>query len=506
MRTRHRPPSFFNLSMVDILCCALGCMILLWLLNLREARQKSLQAGTTSEQLQATLAERDRALSRLATLERDLAVRQEELEKTLQLTAATQKKLSDTEDEVRKLTAALTQARGERDGERKNLADLGKEMERLRLERDDLTDKLTRGALAYSELDKKLSATSKMVVDLENRLREKETLAELTSRQAKDLAEKLTAAGDRGRTLQDDLKMLDKALTQKTEELAATRRTLENLEKVKSVLELDLKSRDKDLGDARAFKQRWELAESRIRELTSEIESRRKDAVEAGRRVEALQAEAVRFRTAAENRFEGITLTGRRVVFLVDMSGSMERIDRETPDATKWTGVRETLVKLLRSLPDVEKFQVLLFSEKVVYPLGQEGRWIDYDAKSSPERVNAAVAAVKPEGGTNMQIGLEATFAYRAQGLDTLYLLSDGLPNIGEGLPINAASLKEFERCEILSKHIRKKLKETWNRPQNGSRVKINTIGFFYESPDVGAFLWAMARENEGSFVGMSRP
>ena len=38
------------------------------------------------------------------------------------------------------------------------------------------------------------------------------------------------------------------------------------------------------------------------------------------------------------------------------------------------------------------------------------------------------------------------------------------------------------------------------------ARVRINTIGFFFESPDVGAFLWALARENDGSFVGMSRP
>ena len=36
--------------------------------------------------------------------------------------------------------------------------------------------------------------------------------------------------------------------------------------------------------------------------------------------------------------------------------------------------------------------------------------------------------------------------------------------------------------------------------------VRINAVGFFYESPDVGAFLWALARENEGSFVGMSKP
>src|SRR5690242_12951446 len=38
MRVRHRIPSIFNLSMVDVLCCALGCVILLWLVNLREAK------------------------------------------------------------------------------------------------------------------------------------------------------------------------------------------------------------------------------------------------------------------------------------------------------------------------------------------------------------------------------------------------------------------------------------------------------------------------------------
>src|SRR6516164_1350705 len=45
MRVRHRIPSIFNLSMVDVLCCALGCVILLWLLNMRDARQHAVAAG-----------------------------------------------------------------------------------------------------------------------------------------------------------------------------------------------------------------------------------------------------------------------------------------------------------------------------------------------------------------------------------------------------------------------------------------------------------------------------
>ena len=50
----------------------------------------------------------------------------------------------------------------------------------------------------------------------------------------------------------------------------------------------------------------------------------------------------------------------------------------------------------------------------------------------------------------------------------------------------------------------RDKLKTDWNRPQEGlSDVRINAVGFFFESPDVGAFLWAMAREHRGAFVGV---
>jgi hypothetical protein len=65
---------------------------------------------------------------------------------------------------------------------------------------------------------------------------------------------------------------------------------------------------------------------------------------------------------------------------------------------------------------------------------------------------------------------------------------------------------REPELSDRLGKHIRKTLKTSWNREILNERVRINSIGFFYESPDVGAFLWAMSRENDGSFVGMSKP
>jgi hypothetical protein len=70
-----------------------------------------------------------------------------------------------------------------------------------------------------------------------------------------------------------------------------------------------------------------------------------------------------------------------------------------------------------------------------------------------------------------------------------------------------ARNPREAERGVILSRYLRTILRSDSNRadPQR-PRVRINSICFFYESPDVGAFLWALSRENDGSFVGMSRP
>ncbi len=118
------------------------------------------------------------------------------------------------------------------------------------------------------------------------------------------------------------------------------------------------------------------------------------------------------------------------------------------------------------------------------------------------------LAKIVPKGGTNMYAALQMAFRLRPKGMDTLYLFSDGLHNLGEGInPSVINTLREVERNDQLARHIRTTLRSNWNRPlPEQPRVRINTIGFFYESPDLGSFLWALARENDGSFVGMSKP
>jgi hypothetical protein len=449
MAARHRIPTIFNLSMVDVLCCALGCVILLWLLNLRAAKQRAEEAGETSSQLTYTRARLSDTEGRLQSAERERASLSQEL--------------------------AAARAR---------LSDLNKTILALRAEQADTADRLAKKTKEQLDLTKELTASRQRVDALDMLVREKEAFARATNRSVEDLKDKLRDADARltqARSQADLVPGLREKLAA-SEAAAATMR--KDLDKRASDLETEVAGLGRQLTDAN-------------RMLGSLREDKR-----------VLTDQVARARAVADNRFAGIALTGKRVVFLVDMSGSMELVDENTASPEKWVGVRETLAKVMRSLPDLEKFQVILFSTKASYLLGSEDRWLDFDPLTTPSKVAEALAAIKPKGNTDMFTAFKAAFRFRAQGLDTIYLFSDGLPNIGEGLsPEAARTMKETDRAEILSKYVRRTLLNDWNRRIPGqATVRINAIGFFYESPDVGAFLWALAREHDGSFVGMSKP
>jgi hypothetical protein len=465
MRIKHRIPSIFNLSMVDVLCCALGCVILLWLLNLRTAKQSAVAAGRAGADL-----------------------------------IDTRKLLADSRKSEESLAAEMRAARARQ-------SELDRALAGLHAENDAALERLARKTQEQADLAREMAETRNRLATTEAGLREKETLLKKSARRADDLIARLNEAEDRDKKLQ---RLADQIPGLK-EEAQRYRTRLDAAMARAQALEKDVTDRKRDLVGTSS---RLSDVEEAKRRLERDLLARGRDLDEANRRLELLQGdkrslanELARARESADNRFAGISLTGRRVVFLVDISGSMELVDENTPAPEKWAGVRETLAKILKSLPDLEKFQVIVFSDRATHLLGSEGAWLSYDPRASVDRVGKVLASVKPTGNTNLSAAFEAAFRYRDQGLDTIYILSDGLPNVGAGLdPAAAEALKETERAEILGNHVRKLLRTAWNRSVAGRRVRINAVGFFYESPDVGAFLWALARENDGSFVGMSKP
>ncbi|HYH64017.1 MAG TPA: vWA domain-containing protein, partial [Urbifossiella sp.] len=219
---------------------------------------------------------------------------------------------------------------------------------------------------------------------------------------------------------------------------------------------------------------------------------------------------AARWQADREQRFEGTPLVGESVVFLVDMSGSMEKADQNTASPNKWPAVCDTVAKLMASVPTLARYQVVVFSKSARWLVGGED-WQVYKGQESVATVRAELGKIRPMDGTNLYAGFELAFKLHPKGLDTIYLFSDGLPNIGPGLsPAQVAMvppLEESRQAEILGRYTREQLRTTWNPQKPGGRpVRINSIGFYFETPELGAFLWAISRENNGNFVGMCRP
>lgn len=487
MQIRHRVPTVFTLYMVDVLCCALGCVILLWFLKIHEARQHDREAQRYEKKARETS-------ERLADIEQRLIAKSQEsqqrgqeadrtrtsLEKTQAKAAALARLLADTQGQLARATAERDKLQKDRDAAAAQVAQLTKDIDLARKQRTTAEARLHEQEIALREAGRNADALTSRLQDADARLKEMAPLAAAVPglrQEASDYRERLAALQTKMTSLQGDI-------AARGQELAGADKSLRNLEETNRRLRRELAAQNSQLAGAERNATRLQDENKSLLELST------------------------RQRAAQENRFAGITLTGRRVVFIVDMSGSMELVDLQTAAPDKWVAVRETLGKVMRSLPDLQKFQIVIFSERANYLLDGGADWIDFKGQASVDQAVEALSKVKPEGNTNMYVALEAAFRFRPAGLDTIYLLSDGLPNIGPGLSAEQAqTMTEDQRSIILSRFIRRKLLTDWNpKNANARRVRLNTIGFFFESPDVGAFLWALARENEGSFVGMSKP
>jgi len=131
-----------------------------------------------------------------------------------------------------------------------------------------------------------------------------------------------------------------------------------------------------------------------------------------------------RARTAAS--FHGIEVTGGRVAFVIDISGSMaEKMPEDPGERTRWEVVREELDATLERLPDSTYVNLLLFSTEVVVAAPGPVRLSPRDRK----RFSAFARRAEPGG---RGVLLAAVLAALEQDVDTVLLLTDGAPSAGE--------------------------------------------------------------------------
>jgi hypothetical protein len=507
MMNRHRVPTVFSIYMLDVICCALGCVILLWQVKHNEAEEQT-------EAARLAQASYEKADSEVHTVTAEIESLRNKLAASLQENDRIRVELAESHKNNERLRVELGQSV-------KQSGRLKIELARTEKDRDEVNRLIAVTQKQYDTLRQAHLLSEAMLKKVRG---EKARLEQLQKLTALDLAEQvrnnaellllITAAQKKTQSLEKQVMAQKLDAEEAARRLADQLARLEEVERMHRSIEKQataLRGADKDRqAKLTAGELRIKILEQELEKSKQDVLANAKQAGDTAAIIAALQKEkyvliekAKAIQAEADQRFAGIALTGRNVLFLVDMSGSMAMADEKTADPDKWPLVCETVVQLMQSLKGLQYYQVLAFSDKVRYPMGSAATWLKYDPKETPTKVRAALKEVSPDGETNMHSVFAEAFRYREAKLDTIYILSDGLPNAGGDLPAN---LSEAERTAALSKHLRNKLKNDWNRPISGQpRVRINSIGFFFESPDVGAFLWALSREHEGSFVGMSK-
>jgi predicted nucleic acid-binding Zn-ribbon protein len=187
--------------------------------------------------------------------------------------------------------------------------------------------------------------------------------------------------------------------------------------------------------------------------------------------------------------FYGIHTFSDRILFILDVSGSMDQAPKAGPDGgeqqQKIAAARKELIGAIDGMNDGDRFNVLFFNHQVVPWQGKMAE----ASNSTRRRAKKWINDQAPQGGTNIHDALEAGFgmALRATGeplLDTIYFLTDGKPTAGK-IQDAAKILEEVEQ---------------WNRT---ARLTIHVVGLRGDPkhPPDEVFLQALANLGKGKFV-----
>lgn len=193
---------------------------------------------------------------------------------------------------------------------------------------------------------------------------------------------------------------------------------------------------------------------------------------------------------AGSTGFFGIETKSRRIVYVIDVSGSMNEESGPAGSPTRAHLAKEELKRAVLALEDGATFNIVFFSVDVK-PWKKE--MVDADSKSRREAVDF-IEKVEVVGGTSTYDALEFAFDLATVGkgksaepdpsgdakVDTVILLSDGKPSLGR-----------YTDGEKIREQVR-----AWNVDR---RIQVHTVAFGADA-DTG-FMEGLAKDTGGSFL-----
>ena len=175
-------------------------------------------------------------------------------------------------------------------------------------------------------------------------------------------------------------------------------------------------------------------------------------------------------------RYHGLEVATDAAVFVADLSGSMKTPLNAGETRTRWDVAADELRRTLVALPDSFVADVVLFNGAVRSALDRPQKLVPV----AREKTEAFIAAAAPRGGGDLLGGVLAALAQ--DEIDTVFLLSDGAPTLGD--VVDTARIRAAIRQR--------------NRTR---KCVIESIGFGASRAAERAFLEGVARDSGGRVV-----
>jgi len=267
-----------------------------------------------------------------------------------------------------------------------------------------------------------------------------------------------------------------------------------------------------------------QLTEDEFSTITADTAAREEAVEQLRSELEALEDETQRLSAAsitpedAGNRIRsftgdgnrqyltGMRMGGRRVVILVDASSSM--LDRtlvniirrrnmpvaQQLQAPKWRQVVNTVDWLTTQLQPGTQFQIFAFNDTAWSLIeGSDGRWLTVRDGGQLDEAVQTLRATAPIGPTSLHAGFAAMRPLDPKP-DNIYLLVDGLPTMGEIIPVRAGVTGRERRG-----HFNRAVREL---PFN---VPVNVILYAMEGdPQAAPAYWWLSLSTGGSMMAPS--
>jgi len=218
-------------------------------------------------------------------------------------------------------------------------------------------------------------------------------------------------------------------------------------------------------------------------------------------------------RGGEENYLMGLKVEGRRIAVLIDSSASMtdekliDIIKRKNRSAAhkkqgpKWLRTQKTVRWILARVPKTSQLAVITYNASVK-TLGKSD-WMKLTTPASLTALYQELDTLIPQGSTNLQKGLQAVSKI---GATDLYVITDGLPTVGES---RYASLNPFSSCSSLlgksstiSGECRIKLFRQTIKDTSQGRMKVNVILLPLEGdPDAVNGYWGWTALSGGLMI-----